>query len=171
MTDTRNNGLTPGYWKTHTEDWNDKFPGPGDYQYAGITITPDASFESLFGIQSNFKNEGTGGDLSFSEALNGGGGGQDALARHAAAAFLNASTDGDNYLLWQQEIIDAVQLVYSGGAYDSIRGERLKNILEYFNELQGASLNTALNDPNDPFGLVGLVNDPNWQATIDPWIL
>lgn len=133
MTDTRNFGKTPGYWKNHSEAYEDLNPA----------VTENSSFESLlFGNTTtyNFGNDGAGAgsatDLSFYEALTSNGGGVDALARHSAAAYLNASAPGDNYLLWQWEdiLIPTKDVLLSGDANDI---EDLKNIYDFFNNLQG----------------------------------
>ena len=198
MTDFRNNGLTPGYWKNHTEVWDGT--GGDDILYAppGLyptDLSPDFRFETLFGISASvtFKNEGADGCFTLLEALSGGGGGKDALARHATAAFLNASREGEEeYLLWHEEIVEAVQFVFGGpggGTYNAVYGERLINIFEFFNELQGAELvNTTepsgdyYNSPGTRFfaevfaaqgasyGWDDLLADPNWYSVIDPWI-
>lgn len=77
-------GCTPGYWKTHTDNWEEASPGD--------------LFSDVFG-------EGTSGVLvgvTLEEALAGGGGPGTAgaeliLARAATAAFLNAAHDGLGY--------------------------------------------------------------------------
>jgi hypothetical protein len=83
-------GCTPGYWKNHTEDWEES---PG---------VPSASPSTLF---SGIFNAGTSGALSgltFEQALQGGGGPGVAgaeliLARAATAAYLNAAHEGVGY--------------------------------------------------------------------------
>lgn len=170
MTDFRNQGLTPGYWKNHVEVWDD-----AGWTANGKTLTPSLGFESLFGIGNfTFRDEGADGILSLQEALGNRGGGADALARSATAAILNASESSNPYFLWREEIVSAVQETFGGAGgttYNATLGGRLNDILDYFNNLKGAELDTDNNPEGDPFGLVQLLHDPNWQTTIQDWIL
>jgi hypothetical protein len=76
-------GCTPGYWKTHTENWQE--------------TTPDTHFGTLYvDARANVAGE------TLLEALQGGGGpGTDGaatiLARAATAAWLNAAHEGVAY--------------------------------------------------------------------------
>jgi hypothetical protein len=76
-------GCTPGYWKTHTENWQE--------------TTPDTLFGTLYAdARANVAGE------TLLEALQGGGGpGTDGaatiLARAATAAWLNAAHEGVAY--------------------------------------------------------------------------
>ena len=78
-------GCTPGFWKTHTDLWDagsaDLAPNydPGDDFYAafGITIVDGGTLPNI---------------LTLEDALNLGGGGIFALARHAAAALINSDS-------------------------------------------------------------------------------
>ncbi len=65
-------GCTPGYWKNHTDRW------------------PHVSAEIATAFEDRF-------DLSIEEALGVRGGGELALARHTAAALLNALSSGVDY--------------------------------------------------------------------------
>ena len=78
-------GCTPGYWKNHTDSWEE--------------ARPDSLFSNKFGT------DGTSGylvGLTFADALNGGGGpgvegAEKILARAATAAYLNAANEGLGY--------------------------------------------------------------------------
>ncbi len=118
---TGNEGLTPGFWKTHPELW--------------VGYSPDDKFNEVFGvsiaIDGNF-------NPTLMEALNAKGGVSpsnevyDALARHAVAALLNAAHPMVDYPMTGQEIIDAVQdAIETGGA------SSLKATLEGYNTLGG----------------------------------
>jgi hypothetical protein len=108
-------GLSHGYWKSHPENWN---------------IATNTSFESYFGVDGGdwvVETKGrstTLADISFTDALGllGNGGGEEALAREAVAAVLNASeTDGDgdgigiNYKYSVDEIVTMVQSAFASG--------------------------------------------------------
>ena len=89
-------GCTPGYWKNHLGSW------------AGYA--PNASFNGIFGIGANwFPNS-----LTLLAALQQGGGGEKALARHAVAALLNAASAGVDYPLTTAQVIAGVQAAYNG---------------------------------------------------------
>jgi len=103
-------GLTPGYWKNHEEDW------------VGYDTTD--SFLDVFGV---------GPDESFMDVLNAGGGKFIALDRHAVAALLNATHPEVDYEYSVAQVIAMVQNAYATGDWSSA-----KNNLEDANEL-GAS--------------------------------
>ncbi|UCG54608.1 MAG: hypothetical protein JSV32_08550 [Dehalococcoidia bacterium] len=105
-------GLTPGYWKNHIEDWAAAGYATGD------------SFATIFGVTAS----GTLGD-----AVKAKGGGENALMRHAVAALLNAAHPDVDYGLTEAEVIAIVQGAYApGGDF-----EDAKNTLEWYNELGG----------------------------------
>jgi hypothetical protein len=84
-------GCTPGYWKNHTDNWEE--------------TTPDASFSSTFSDGTT----GVLGGLTLEQALAGGGGSGLAgaeliLARAATAAFLNAAHEGLGYP-WRRDAV------------------------------------------------------------------
>jgi hypothetical protein len=58
-----------------------------------------------------------------------GGGDEDALARHAVAALLNASNPSVNYLYSVSDVIAMVQFAYATGNF-----ETTKNLFEVQNE-------------------------------------
>jgi hypothetical protein len=77
-------GCTPGYWKTHTDNWEEANPG------------------DLFSDKFSDGTSGVLTGLTLEQALAGGGGPGVAgaeliLARAATAAFLNAAHDGLGY--------------------------------------------------------------------------
>lgn len=86
-------------------------------------------------------------EITFREALNTGGGGVNALLRHAAAAYLNAAHDEGqiamlmepcvNYPLSTDEIVDIVNAALADGSTGAIND--LKDVLAGYNEL-GADL-------------------------------
>jgi len=104
-------GCTPGYWKQpqHEGSWV-------DYQ-------PSDSYSDVFGVVA--------GPKTLLQALETGGGGEKALARHAVAALLDASNPGVGYpydVAWVKAI---VQPAYAW-PFDY---ETAKNLLEEQNEL------------------------------------
>jgi hypothetical protein len=106
-------GCTPGYWKQphHFDSWVGYLPGD--------------SFDAVFGVTY-------GGTLL--QGLEAKGGGVHALARHAVAALLNASSEVD-YAAHTDDVIAAVQAAFASGKY-----EAQKNIFERWNE-KGCPLN------------------------------
>lgn len=98
-------GCTPGYWKTHTDNWDNAYP----------TKTLDLIFGDIFDTE-----------VTMLEALQGGGGrgiegAQRILARAATAAFLNLSHSDVDYELTYGELREEVQGVWDSGS----RGEIL----------------------------------------------
>lgn len=74
-------GCTPGYWKNHTDNWQE--------------ASPSKLFGDVFGAGTT----GTLAGMTFQQALAGGGGAGAAgaeliLARAATAAYLNAAHEG-----------------------------------------------------------------------------
>lgn len=101
-------GCTPGYWKQdqHFDSW--------------VGYSPSDSFDAVFGVSY-------GGTLL--DAANAGGGGANALARHAVAALLN-STSSVDYFYSTAEVISIVQDAFNSGDYESA-----KDLFEFQNEL------------------------------------
>ena len=100
-------GCTPGYWKNtrmHSCAWDQ----------AGYS--PNQDFDTVFGTNYFDPNR------TLLTALQTGGGGYDALGRHAVAALLSASHSGVDYGLTVQQVIDAVKA-----------GD--KDLLEWYNEM------------------------------------
>jgi hypothetical protein len=117
---TGGEGCTPGYWKQshHFDSWT----APYD---------PTDGFNATFGIgDAWFSN-----DVTLLQALKLGGGGVNALARHAVAALLNAASGDVDYPMTTAQVIAAIQ-----GIYPSTNVETLKNQLDANNNL-GCPLN------------------------------
>ena len=102
-------GCTPGFWKNSTGSW--------------VGYTTGQSFDAVFGVNAFSP------DITLLQALELGGGGVNALARHATAALLNASHSGVNYGMTPAQVIAAVQAALSGGDV-----EGTKNRLAAMNE-------------------------------------
>jgi hypothetical protein len=86
-------GCTPGFWKA-----NLKKNGGSEWSY-----DPNMDFDTFFGV--DYFNP----DITFAEAVNLGGGGVNALARHAVAAVLSANSGDVAYAYTVAEIIALVQ--------------------------------------------------------------
>lgn len=114
-------GCTPGYWKQkqHFGSWTSPYVPTG----AGAT-----DFDAAFGVNAFNPN------ITLLEALGRNGGGINALARHAAAALLNAANSNVSADLETSEVIAMVQAAIASGDY-----ETTKNVLANFNE-QGCPL-------------------------------
>jgi hypothetical protein len=101
-------GCTPGYWKNHPEVWK--------------SYAPSDNFDKVFGV-TYF------GSLTLLEAAGLGGGGFNALARHAVAALLSANNSNIKYGLSTSEIIALVQ-----EAFKTKNPEPFKNVFAALNE-------------------------------------
>ncbi|HEX6693817.1 MAG TPA: hypothetical protein VF035_03840 [Longimicrobiales bacterium] len=106
-------GCTPGYWKQsqHFDSW--------------VGYSPTDSFSAVFGV--NYPG-------TLLDAASANGGGANALARHAVAALLNA-TSSVQYGADAASVIAAVQAAFASGDY-----ETQKNIFAGWNE-RGCPLN------------------------------
>ncbi|SFH00742.1 DUF7467 domain-containing protein, partial [Neptunomonas qingdaonensis] len=121
-------GLTPGFWKTHSEFG----PAPlAGWPESGFD--PTDSYESIFSVE-------VPGTPSLLDALNSGGGDLDALMRHSTAALLNASNPFVAYEYSQAEVISMTQAAISSGVY-----EITKDLFAAKNEL-GADLNEGTSE-------------------------
>ena len=111
-------GCTPGYWKQdqHFDSW----PAP----YA-----PSNDYNTVFGVSASF-NPHTLLDAAWL-----GGGGENALARHAVAALLNAASPDVNYTYSVSDVISMVQAAYASGNF-----EPTKNLFDAANNA-GCPLN------------------------------
>ena len=105
--DIGDDGCTPGFWKNHTNVWHGFAPG--------------ALFNTVFGVSYN-------PTLTLQGALKLEGGGFAALARHAAAALLNAAQPDVDYGLSQSQIISQVQQ-----AFATNNPEPTKNLFDTLN--------------------------------------
>lgn len=106
-------GLTPGFWQQE------------QHFYAWTDYTQTDSFETVFGVTAT-------GSPTLLDALADGGGGEDALGRHAVAALLNATNPYVNYPFTREEIILKVQQAYDTGDFEST-----KDLFEEANEAGG----------------------------------
>ena len=108
-------GLTPGYWKNHLDDW-------------GATgLSPADDFDTTFGVDLFDP------DITLDDAVNMKGNAINSLVRHATAALLNATHPDVDYPLTAAEVIAIVQAALSPGG----DVKAAKNILAGFNELGG----------------------------------
>ena len=91
-------GCTPGYWKQsqHFDSW--------------VGYSPTDLFASVFGVTRS-------GTLL--DALKANGGGEQALARHAVAALLNASSSVDYAMATPAQVIAAVQAAFASGDFET----------------------------------------------------
>ncbi len=120
-------GLSHGYWKNHTSQWDGKGTDCVD------AFDVKDSFEQTFGVDV----KGVGSTWTLLDALKAKGGGEMALAREAVGALLNASCDDINYLYTAQQVIDLVKDAYTaGGAYAKGSFEAVKDVLETQNTLE-----------------------------------
>jgi hypothetical protein len=93
-------GCTPGFWKNH--------PFPDGY-------SRDDLFVDVFGVVI-----ADDPDLTLGEALDLGGGGENALARQAVAALLNAASDDVDFEFTEAEVIEKVQDAIASGDPEEI---------------------------------------------------
>ena len=120
-------GCTPGFWKQdqHFDSW--------------AVYSPTDSFELIFGVDitlgSGKPNDPFITNPTLLQALQAGGGGDDALARHAVAALLNAASPDVDFDFTTAEVIDLVQDAFASGDF-----ETAKNLLAAANEA-GCPLN------------------------------
>jgi hypothetical protein len=108
-------GCTPGYWKQdqHFDSW--------------VAYETDDLYDAVFSVPY-YK--------TLLEALKKGGGGENALGRHAVAALLNAANPGVSYAYTESDIIAMVQAAYAPGGDVEVT----KNLLAAQNEA-GCPLN------------------------------
>jgi hypothetical protein len=114
-------GCTPGYWKQdhHFDSWQ--------------VYAPTDSFNAVFGITGPFADS-----LTLLGALQQGGGGINALGRHAVAALLGSVHSGVDYGLTEAEVIEKTKAAYESGIATQIEGT--KNVFAALNE-KGCPLN------------------------------
>jgi hypothetical protein len=103
-------GCTPGFWRQeqHFDSW--------------IGYNPGDSYDGTFAVDGSF--------LTLLDAVWAQGGDENALARHAVAALLNAASPDVDYFYSETQIIQMVQDAYSSGDFETI-----KDLFEYENEL------------------------------------
>jgi hypothetical protein len=96
-------GCTPGFWKNHP------FPEP---------YTPETLFKDVFGVTIAGDE-----DLTLGEALRLSGGGENALARHAVAALLNAASEEVDFEFTGEEVIAKVQNAIATGNIEAVKNQ------------------------------------------------
>jgi hypothetical protein len=103
-------GCTPGYWRQqhHYDSW--------------VGYTPTTTFKKAFGVDA-FPG------MTLGEVVQLGGGGLNALGRHAVAALLNSTSLGGDYGMTSKEVIALFQAAYKSGNY-----EQAKNTFAGLNE-------------------------------------
>jgi hypothetical protein len=147
-------GLTPGFWKTHSHYG----PAP-EAGWAATGYDPDDSYEAIFGVDV------VPGDLTLLQALQSNGGGINALLRHSTAALLNAAHPNINYAYSESQVIAFTQAAINSGNANQI--EQLKNEFDFQNN-QGANLSSGGSgstimlgpaDADTPPGLMAQVGD------------
>jgi hypothetical protein len=116
-------GCTPGYWKQSHHF--DSYPAG----YAPTTL-----FNTALGLPN--PNSLWGATYTLLDALNANGGGKNALARHAAAAILNAASNGVAYDLTIADVQAAVLAALNDASLIEVK----KNLLAANNE-DGCPLN------------------------------
>jgi hypothetical protein len=142
---TVKNGCTPGFWGRIAEPADQALP---DWATAGLSI--DQSYEAVFGIDATLDPPGPApviANPTLGQAVGMNGGGENALARHAVAALLNAMHPGVSYPMDPAAVITAVQNAYSTADDVSTPGneraaaiEAVHHLFEGYNEI-GCPLN------------------------------
>lgn len=147
-------GCTPGFWKTHSIYGPAPLAGWPDTDYH-----PDDFVNDIFG--TTFPDNPT-----LLEALSTGGGGVDALMRHAVAGLLNASNPNISYYYTESQVIQmTLDALAPGGDV-----EGTKDLFEYQNEM-GCDLSPGGGDPPPPeptdttvMGMVWVDTNSNGQV-------
>ena len=99
------NGCTPGFWKNHTNEW------------------AAAGFQTTDSFNGTFVVNAFNPDRTLLEAVQSGGGGINALGRHAVAALLNAAALGaSSFGLSVDQVKQMVQDAFASGG--SIEGAK-----------------------------------------------
>jgi len=132
-------GLTPGFWKTHSSYGPAPLAGWPETGYS-----PNDSYEAIFGVD-------VPGTPTLLDALNMNGGGVYALMRHSTAALLNAANGYVDYAYSKAEVIAMTKAAVNSSTYEST-----KDLFATQNEL-GADLST-------PAGAGTLVITPDYDA-------
>lgn len=98
-------GCTPGYWRQeqHFDSWVATGYATGD------------DFNTVFGVSASFDPH------TLLDAVWLGGGGENALARHAVAALLNAASPDVNYAYSVADVIAGVQAAYASGDFEPFK--------------------------------------------------
>lgn len=122
-------GCTPGYWRQFGADQG------GDqhlHSWVAAGLSPSDDFETVFQVDATF-NPHTLGDAVW---LNGGG--ENALARHAVAALLNARLI--NYAYLESQVISMVQAIYATAPNSNDEWNAVKDLFDTANNA-GCPLN------------------------------
>jgi hypothetical protein len=110
-------GCTPGYWRNHGDRW--------------VGVLPTDDFDATFGVDLFDP------DVTLGWAIWARGGGNNAFARHATAALLNAYAaelgSNDQFVLYPYTVAEVIQMVQDAVANDTI--EATKDLFEAANEL------------------------------------
>jgi hypothetical protein len=105
-------GCTPGFWKNHPEAF-DTTP-----------YSPSTTLGTVFaGLSPAYAS------LTFQQALSLGGGGLNALLRHAVSALLNASSSEVDYPLTEAQVIALTNAAIASGDYS------VKDLFDELNNL------------------------------------
>jgi uncharacterized repeat protein (TIGR01451 family) len=121
-------GCTPGYWKNHPERWNGNDIPKEDFVDEFKTTD---TFNTVFGVSTT--ESGLSNNTTLLQALKLKGGGKNALARHAVAALLNASSDDVNYPFGPDKAIELYQAAVDANPNNGTV-ESVKNKLANANE-------------------------------------
>jgi hypothetical protein len=109
-------GCTPGYWRNHADRW--------------VGVAPDDDFDTTFGVDLFDPN------VTLGWAIWASGGGNNAFARHATAALLNAhaKATGSNgqFVDYAYTVAEVIQMVQDAVANETI--EATKDLFEAANE-------------------------------------
>lgn len=108
-------GCTPGYWRNHAG----LGPGPQANMWPDAYDPEETHFEAVFGVDDVTirRPRTTIDDPLLFDAVKAIGGGENALARHAVAALLNAASPDVAYAYSVHEVITAVQDAYESGEF------------------------------------------------------
>jgi hypothetical protein len=121
-------GCTPGYWRNHADRW--------------VGVAPTDDFDATFGVDLFDP------DITLGTAIWLGGGGNNAFARHATAALLNAYAKElgslEQFVNYPYTVEEVLQMVLDAVANDKI--EETKDLFEDANEL-GCPLSGTPADP------------------------
>jgi hypothetical protein len=104
-------GCTPGFWKTHPESWTG--------------FSTEDTLEDVFDVPNSLGLD----DTTLLEALDTGGGGVNALLRHAVAALLNSASPDVEFGLTTAQVIAETNEALASGDYEST-----KDMFEALNE-------------------------------------
>jgi hypothetical protein len=115
LMETGGEGCTPGYWKNHAGIYSHSRGGQKKPS-AWEGYSPLDSYDAVFGVASSFNS-------TLIAALNRGGGGENALGRHAVAALLNAAHSGVDYAYSEGEVIQIVQDAYVTGDFTGAKDQ------------------------------------------------